>query len=77
MSLKSFLFTLGIFCGGYVSNTLLDEVVDAAEKYFRVQTPTYKTDSQWLRHLQPREAKNNQCRVERLERIAAWPKKPA
>jgi len=45
MSLKSFLFTLGIFCGGYVSNTLLDEVVDAAEKYFRVQTPTYKTDS--------------------------------
>ena len=45
MSLKSFLFTLAIFCGGYVSNTLLDEAVDAAEKYFRVQAPTYKADS--------------------------------
>jgi hypothetical protein len=45
MSLKSFLLTLGIFCGGYLSNTLLDEVVEAAEKYFRVQTSTYKTDS--------------------------------
>ena len=45
MSLKSFLFTLAIFCGGYVSNTLLDEVVDAAEKYFHFQTSTYKTDS--------------------------------
>src|SRR5262245_61549097 len=36
--------TLGIFCGGYVSNTLLDEVVDAAEKCFHFQTSTYKTD---------------------------------
>jgi len=45
MSPKSFLFTLGIFCGGYVSNTLLDEVVDAAEKYFHLQSSTYKTDS--------------------------------
>ncbi len=46
MDLKSFLLTLGIFCGGYVSNTLLDEVVGAAEKYFRVQTSdSYKTDS--------------------------------
>ena len=46
MDLKSFLLTLGIFCGGYVSNTLLDEVVDAGEKYFRVQTSdSYKTDS--------------------------------
>jgi transposase len=36
ISLKSFLFTLAIFCGGYVSNTLLDEVV---------RTSTYKTDS--------------------------------
>jgi hypothetical protein len=44
MTLKSFLLTLGIFCGGYISNTLLDEAVDAAEKYFRVQTSTYKTD---------------------------------
>jgi hypothetical protein len=45
VNLKPFLFTLAIFCGGYVSNTLLDEAVDAAEKYFRVQTSTYKTDS--------------------------------
>jgi hypothetical protein len=36
---------LGIFCGGYVSNTLLDEAVNAAEKYFHFQTSTYKTDS--------------------------------
>jgi hypothetical protein len=45
MSPKSFLLTLGIFCGGYLSNTLLDGVVDAAEKYFHVQTSTYKTDA--------------------------------
>jgi hypothetical protein len=45
MSLKSFLFTLAIFCGGYVSNTFLDEAVDAAEKYFHLHTSTYKTDS--------------------------------
>jgi len=45
MSPQSFLFTLGIFCGGYVSNTLLDGVVDAAEKYFHFQSSTYKTDS--------------------------------
>ena len=36
---------MAIFCGGYVSNTLLDEVVDAAERYVRVQTSTYKTDA--------------------------------
>jgi hypothetical protein len=45
MSLKSFLCTMAIFCGGYLSSTILDEVVDAADKYFRVQTSTYKTDS--------------------------------
>jgi hypothetical protein len=45
MSLKSFLLTLGIFCGGYLSNTVLDGVVEAAEKYFHVQASTYKTDS--------------------------------
>jgi hypothetical protein len=45
MSPKSFLCTMAIFCGGYVSSTILDEVVDAADKYFRVQTSTYKTDS--------------------------------
>jgi hypothetical protein len=38
MSPKSFLLTLGIFCGGYVSNTLLDEAVNAAEKYFHFQS---------------------------------------
>jgi hypothetical protein len=42
MSIKSFLLTLGVFCGGYVSNTLLDNVVEAAEKYFHVPTSTYK-----------------------------------
>ena len=62
MDLKSFLLTLGIFCGGYVSNTLLDEVVHAAEKYFRVQTSdSYKTDSNGYIICSP-EAKNNQCR---------------
>ena len=45
ISLKSFLFILAIFCGGYVSNTLLDEVVDAAETDFHVRTSSYKTDS--------------------------------
>jgi hypothetical protein len=45
MSIKSFLLTLAIFCGGYVSNTLLDNALDAAEKYFHFSTATYKTDS--------------------------------
>jgi hypothetical protein len=45
MSLKSFLFTLAIFCGGYFSNTLLDSAVDAAQTYFHIQASTYKTDS--------------------------------
>ena len=45
MSIKSFLLTLAIFCGGYVSNTLLDNAVDAAEKYFHLSTATYKSDS--------------------------------
>jgi len=45
MSLKSFLCTMVIFCGGYASNTLLDEVLETAEKYFHVQTSDYKTDS--------------------------------
>ena len=44
--LKSYLLALGIFCGGYLSNSLLDGVVGAAEKYFRVQIlDSYKTDS--------------------------------
>ena len=45
MDLKSFLCTMAIFCGGYASSTLLDEALDAAKKYFQVQTSTYKTDS--------------------------------
>ena len=45
MQVKTFLFTLAIFCGGYVSNTLLDSAVDAAQTYFHFQTSTYKADS--------------------------------
>jgi len=45
MSAKSFLLTCAIFCGGYVSNTLLDNALEAAETYFHLQTSTYKTDS--------------------------------
>ena len=46
MSLKTYLCTLAIFCGGYVSNTLLDNAVEAAEKYFRLRaSDSYKTDS--------------------------------
>jgi hypothetical protein len=45
MQVKTFLFTLAIFCGGYVSNTLLDSAVDAAQTYFHFQTSAYKTDS--------------------------------
>ena len=45
MDLKSFLCTMAIFCGGYASSTLLDAALDAAKKYFQVQTSTYKTDS--------------------------------
>ena len=36
---------MAIFCGGYAFSTILDGFVDAAEKYFHVQTSTYKTDS--------------------------------
>ena len=44
--LKSYLLTLGILCEGYVSNSFLDEVVGAAEKYFRVQiSNSSKTNS--------------------------------
>jgi hypothetical protein len=45
MSPKSFILTLGIFCGGYASNTLLDSAVEAAQTYFHFQTSNYKTDS--------------------------------
>ena len=39
--MKSFLLTSGIFCGGYVSNTLLDNALAAAES----STKDYKTDA--------------------------------
>jgi hypothetical protein len=40
ISIKSSVHSLG-----HVTSTILDEVVDAAEKCFRVQTSAYKTDS--------------------------------
>ncbi|MGB6706598.1 MAG: hypothetical protein WBE94_15845, partial [Pseudolabrys sp.] len=40
-----YLCTLAIFCGGYVTNTLLDSAVEAAEAYFHLHTSNYKTDS--------------------------------
>ena len=45
MNPKSFLFALAIFSGGYLSNTLLDEAIDRAEKYFQIKASTYKTDA--------------------------------
>ena len=57
MSPKSFLLTLGIFCGGYVSNTLLDGAVEAAEKYFHFHTSTYQTDSNGYIICSPEKAK--------------------
>jgi len=57
MSLKAFLLTLGIFCGGYVSNTLLDGAVEAAEKYFHLHTSNYKTDSDGYIICSPEKAK--------------------
>ena len=45
MSLKSYLCALALFCGGYVTNTLLDSAVEAAQAYFHLHTSTYKTDS--------------------------------
>ena len=45
MNPKSFVFALAICSGGYVSNTLLDEAKDRAEKYFQIESSTYKTDS--------------------------------
>ena len=45
MTIKSFLLTCGIFCGGYVTNTMLDSALEAAESYFRIQPAAYKTDA--------------------------------
>src|SRR5262249_41964042 len=45
MTIKTFLTTCWIFFVGYVTHTLLDSALEAAESYFHVQTSTYKTDS--------------------------------
>ena len=57
MNPKTFLLTLGIFCGGYVSNTLLDGAVEAAERYFHLHTSTYKTDADGYIICSPEKAK--------------------
>ncbi len=44
MTIKSFLLTCGVFCGGYVTNTMLDTALEAAESYFREHLAAYKTD---------------------------------
>jgi hypothetical protein len=43
--IKSFLLTCGIFCGGYVTNTMLDTALEAAESYFHVHAVAYKIDT--------------------------------
>ena len=45
MTMKSFLLTCGVFCGGYVTNTAFDTALEAAESYFHVQRAAYKTDA--------------------------------
>ena len=45
MTIKSFLLTCGIFCGGYVTNTMLDTAIEAAESYFHVHAVAYKIDT--------------------------------
>jgi hypothetical protein len=45
MTMKSFLLTCGVFCGGYVTNTTLDTAIEAAESHFHVHPAAYKTDA--------------------------------
>ena len=45
MNMKSFLLTFGIFCGGYISYTLLDDALAAAKSYFHLSVADYKTDA--------------------------------
>ena len=45
------------FLRRYVSNTLLDGAVEAAEKYFHLHTSTYKTDSDGYIICSPEKAK--------------------
>ena len=68
MSVKSFLITLAIFCGGYVSNTLLDEVVEAAERYFHVKMSAYKTDANGYIICSPEQPPIKTASAERLAR---------
>ena len=68
MSVKSFLITLAIFCGGYVSNTLLDEVVEAAERYFHVKMSAYETDANGYIICSPEKPAIKTASAERLAR---------
>jgi hypothetical protein len=43
MTMKSFLLTCCVFCGGYVTNTTLDTALGAAESYFHMHPAAYKT----------------------------------
>jgi hypothetical protein len=43
--MKSLLITLGIFCAGYISNTLLDDALEAGKRYFHLSTVDYKIDA--------------------------------
>jgi hypothetical protein len=63
MNPKSFLFALAIFSGGYLSNTLLDEVKDRAEKYFQIESSTYKTDSNGYIVCSPEKPKTNSAQL--------------
>jgi len=45
MTMKSFLLTCGVFCGGYVTNTAFDTALEAAESYFHVHPAAYKIDA--------------------------------
>jgi len=68
VSVKSFLITLAIFCGGYVSNTLLDEAVEAAERYFHVKMSAYKTDANGYIICSPEKPAIKTADAERLAR---------
>jgi hypothetical protein len=57
MNAKSFLLTCAIFGGGYLTNILLDNALDAAENYFHPKTSTYKTDSNGYIICSPEKAK--------------------
>jgi len=60
---NSFVFALAIFSGGYLSNTLLDEVKDRAEKYFQIESSTYKTDSNGYIVCSPEKPKTNNAQL--------------